>query len=76
MAFFKKYNGTTNAKLVRMERMVWVLIYGGLLSIVIGHFVAETNESLSQIMGFVGLMAVVAGAALIYVRSRLHEGND
>jgi hypothetical protein len=27
-------------------------------------------------MGFVGLMAVVAGAALIYVRSRLHEGND
>jgi hypothetical protein len=76
MAFFKKYNGTTNAKMVRMERMVWVLIYGGLLSMVIGHFVAETDESLAQVMGFVGLMAVVAGAALIYVRSRLHEGND
>ena len=30
MAFFKKYNGTTNTKLVRMERLMWVLIYGGL----------------------------------------------
>lgn len=76
MAFFKDYDGTTNAKLVRIERLVWVLIYGGLLSIVIGHFVAETDESLAEVMGAVGLIAVVAGAVLIYVRSRLHEGKD
>ena len=37
MAFFKKYNGSTNIKLIRIERLVWVLIYGGLLSFVIGH---------------------------------------
>jgi len=33
MAFFKKYNGTTNVRLLRMERWIWILIYGGLLSI-------------------------------------------
>ena len=76
MAFFKNYDGTTNAKLVRIERMVWVLIYGGLLSIVIGHFVAQTNDSLANVMGVIGLIAVVAGAVLIYVRSRMREGKD
>lgn len=76
MAFFKKYNGTTNTKLVRMERLVWVLIYGGLLSIVIAHFLGETDEILAHTMRILGLAAVVAGGVLIYVRSRLREGND
>ncbi|OYU45015.1 MAG: hypothetical protein CFE44_09745 [Burkholderiales bacterium PBB4] len=76
MAFFKKYNGTTNTKLVRMERLVWVLIYGGLLSFVLGHFVSATDEALARTMGIAGLVAVVAGAVLIYVRSRLREGKD
>ena len=76
MAFFKKYNGTTNTKLVRMERLVWVLIYGGLLSFVIGHFVSATDEDLARTMGIAGLIAVVAGVVLIYVRSRLREGKD
>ncbi|OYT93917.1 MAG: hypothetical protein CFE43_00855 [Burkholderiales bacterium PBB3] len=76
MAFFKKYNGTTNTKLVRMERLVWVLIYGGLLSIVIAHFLGETDEILAHTMRILGLAAVVAGGVLIYVRARLREGND
>lgn len=76
MAFFKKYNGSTNIKLIRIERLVWVLIYGGLLSFVIGHFMVETDEALAQGMGIAGLIAVVAGAVLIYVRSRLREGDD
>lgn len=76
MAFFKKYNGSTNLKLIRMERMVWVLIYGGLLSFVIGHFMAESDEALAQGMGIAGLIAVTAGAVLIYLRSRLREGDE
>ena len=76
MAFFKKYNGTTNAKLVRMERMVWLLIYGGLLSIVIAHFLGETDEILAHTMRILGLAAVVAGGVLVYVRSRLREGDE
>lgn len=76
MAFFKKYNGSTNIKLIRMERLVWVLIYGGLLCFVIGHFMTETDEALAQGMGIAGLIAVAAGAVLIYARSRLREGDD
>ncbi len=76
MAFFKKYNGTTNTKLVRMERMVWLLIYGGLLSIVIAHFLGETDEILAHTMRILGLAAVVAGGVLVYVRSRLREGDE
>ena len=76
MAFFKKYNGTTNTNLVRMERMVWLLIYGGLLSIVIAHFLGETDEILAHTMRILGLAAVVAGGVLVYVRSRLREGDE
>ena len=73
MAFFKKYNGSTNVKLVRIERLVWVLVYGGLLSVVIAHFVSKTDEDLAQIMTIGGLVLVAAGAALIYARSRMRE---
>ena len=76
MAFFKKYNGTTNAKLVRMERLVWVLIYGGLLSVVISYFLGDSDAALARGMVIGGLMAVLAGIILIYARSRLHEGSD
>ena len=76
MAFFKKYNGTFNTKLVRIERLVWVLIYGGFLSVVISHFLGEDDADLAQGMVIGGLFVVSAGIVLIYVRSRLHEGND
>ena len=76
MAFFKKYNGTTNTKLVRLERLVWVLIYGGLINCVLGYFVSATDESLAYTLGIAGLMAVVAGVVLIYTRSRLREGDE
>ena len=76
MAFFKKYNGTNNAKLVRIERLVWVLIYGGFLSVVISHFLGEDDAGLARGMVIGGLCAVLAGIVLIYVRSRLREGNE
>ena len=76
MAFFKKYNGTLNTKLVRIERLVWVLIYGGFLSVVISHFLGESDADLAQGMVIGGLFAVLAGIFLIYLRSRLREGND
>jgi hypothetical protein len=35
MAFFKKYHGTTDKRLLRIERWTWILIYGGLLTSVV-----------------------------------------
>jgi uncharacterized membrane protein HdeD (DUF308 family) len=73
MSFFKKYSGTTNVRLVRMERMVWVLIYGGLLSIVLGMFIDQSGAQDADLFYQIGGLAVGAGVVLIYVRSRLRE---
>ena len=44
MSFFKKYNGTTHVGLMRLETLVWVLIYGGLLTLVVGLFMSRNRE--------------------------------
>jgi hypothetical protein len=43
MAFFKKYNGTTDLRLLRLERVIWILIYGGLLSTVLSGFARDAG---------------------------------
>ena len=75
MAFFKKYNGTTNARLLRIERLSWVLIYGGLLAVVLGFFVDQQEAQDASLFYQLGGLAVLAGAVLIYLRSRLHEDH-
>ena len=73
MAFFKKYNGTTNVRLLRMERWTWVLIYGGLLSIVLSTFVDKIQRQGAPAFLLGGALAVVAGVVMVVLRSRLHE---
>ena len=73
MAFFKKYNGTTNVRLLRMERWTWVLIYGGLLSIVLSTFVDKIQGQGAPAFLLGGALAVVAGVVMVVLRSRLHE---
>ncbi len=75
MAFFKKYNGTTNAKLVRMERMTWTLIYGGLLAIVLAYFTEQTQGTSATELYACGALATAIGIVLIFTRSRLREEN-
>ena len=73
MAFFKKYNGTTNARLLRLERLIWALIYGGLLAVVLGVFIDQQQAQDGSLFYQLGGLAVVGGVVLIYLRSRLHE---
>jgi hypothetical protein len=73
MGFFKKYNGSTNKRLVRMERLTWVLIYGGLLLLVLGSFAERTQASDATELYLGGGAAVVAGVMLILIRSRLRD---
>jgi len=73
MAFFKKYNGTTNVRLLRMERWIWILIYGGLLSIVLSTFVDKIQGPGAPAFLLGGAAAVVAGVVMVVLRSRLHE---
>ncbi len=73
MSFFKKYNGTTNLRLARIETAIWVLIYGGLLAAVVGLFMARRQDGGSTLLIAGGAALVVIGVGLVYVRSRLRE---
>ena len=75
MAFFKKYNGTTNARLLRLERLIWALIYGGLLAVVLGVFIDQQQAQDGSLFYQLGGLAVVGGVVLIYLRSRLREDH-
>ena len=73
MAFFKKYNGTTDLRLLRLERVIWILIYGGLLCTVLSGFARDAGAQGHVALLACGLFAVAVGVALIVVRSRLRE---
>jgi len=73
MAFIKKYEGTTNVRLLRMQRIIWMLIYLGLLTVVLGYFSGMQDEATGTVLCGVGGLAVAVGVLMIYIRSRLRE---
>ena len=73
MSFFKKYNGTTNVRLARLETLIWALIYGGLLATVIGAWMSREVSGSGTVLVLAGLLVAAAGAVLVFVRSRLRE---
>lgn len=74
MSFFKKYNGTSNKRLVRMERLIWVLIYGGLLALLLGYFTDTTQGADASGLYAIGVLALALGLVIFYLRSRQQEG--
>jgi hypothetical protein len=61
-------------KPARIEALTWVLIYAGLLALCLAWFVArEGGATLALLLAIGGAAAVVAGAVLIYLRSRLPD---
>lgn len=64
----------SKAVLMWVQRLVWICIYGGLLSVVLGVFLARSDMALARSIQTVGAVLVVIGIVLIYVRSRLKEG--
>lgn len=59
--------------LLWIERLIWILIYGGLFAVVLG-VATLSHESLTawSLLVFGGC-AAVAGVVLIWVRSRLGQ---
>ena len=55
----------------RVERWVWILIYGGLGTLVLGLAVEDLNFPLGWSMVCGGAAVAIAGVVLIYVRSRM-----
>jgi hypothetical protein len=58
-------------KAQRVELVTWVLIYGGLIALSLGWFIAPMSGPWGELLASGGGMAAVAGAALIVVRSRM-----
>ena len=54
-----------------VEALVWVLIYGGLLLLSLGLFVAREQPLLGWLLVLAGGAIAVAGVVLIYLRSRM-----
>ncbi len=75
MSFFHKYSGTTNRRVVRLERLIWALIYGGLLAMVLGIFMDKAQADGAAAFYTGGGAALLTGVVMIFVRSRLREDN-
>ncbi|ODV13069.1 MAG: hypothetical protein ABT20_02900 [Rubrivivax sp. SCN 70-15] len=56
-----------------LERLIWTLIYGGLLVVCLGIFVLREHVPIGAALVTVGAIAAGVGAVLIWVRSRMHE---
>ncbi|MBI2746964.1 MAG: hypothetical protein HYX45_15430 [Burkholderiales bacterium] len=61
----------TELNKLRVERLVWILVYGGLIALVLGMFVQRYDRLLADILQIGGTIVAGTGALLIWVRSRM-----
>ena len=74
MGFYKPgANHTANPKMARLHKTIWALIFGGLLSVILGIFVSQTDNAVGWMMIIGGVVLTVAGAVLVYVRSTMPD---
>jgi O-antigen/teichoic acid export membrane protein len=57
--------------LARIEALVWVLIYGGLVTLVVGMACLSRAPDLATWLMVIGSVVAAIGVLLIWVRSRL-----
>jgi hypothetical protein len=76
MGFFKETGSSTPSRTIaRLQQLIWTLIYGGLLTLVLGLSVQRSDEVLGWFMVVGGGIVAAIGFALIYVRSRMRTGD-
>lgn len=54
-----------------VETLIWVLIYGGLLSLCLGFFVTRDDAALGGGLMLAGGVVAGIGVVLIFVRARM-----
>lgn len=55
----------------RLNTLIWVLVYGGLLTLVLGLSVQRSDDDLGWSMVAAGLVLALLGFALVFVRARM-----
>ena len=75
MGFFKpSAGGSSSTSVARLQALIWVLIYAGLLTLVLGLSVARIDDALGWSMVAIGGVVATLGFGLIWVRSRVKVG--
>ncbi|WP_048440680.1 hypothetical protein [Caenimonas sp. SL110] len=59
----------------RIERLIWILIYAGLIMAITGVAVRQASPAGAWTLIAVGTVLVVTGVVLIWVRSRMDESK-
>jgi len=76
MGFFKpSADPVSNKNVARLQALIWVLIYGGLLTLVLGLSMERLDDAIGWSMVVAGGVIAAIGFALIYVRSRINVGS-
>ena len=78
MGFFKPSpSGASLAgkSLARLHALIWVLIYGGLLTLVFGLALARLDDEFGWAVVLGGGLSALAGFALIYIRSKIKPAS-
>ena len=57
----------------RIERLIWVFVYGGLFAIGLGVAVHSSADGLPWLLIGGGIVSVLVGALLLWVRSRMRD---
>ena len=75
MGFFKPITGGTpsaSGKLIaRLQALIWILIYAGLLTLVLGLSAARIDPAIGWSLVVGGSIVAAVGFFLIWVRSRM-----
>lgn len=72
MPFFKPSADAAGDRFVaRLQALIWILIYGGLLTLVLGLSVQRLSDTLGWSLVAGGGVVAAIGFVLIYVRSRI-----
>lgn len=75
MAFFKPVDDAGSSKLItRLHHLIWILVYGGLLTLVLGLSVQRTSDPIGWSMVVIGAAIAALGFLLIYLRSKINTG--
>ncbi|MES3011369.1 MAG: hypothetical protein V4738_11325 [Pseudomonadota bacterium] len=61
----------TPQQLARLHRLIWLLVYVGLLTVFIGFSTLRADEDLGRCLMAGGALVAAVGVLLIYLRSRL-----
>jgi hypothetical protein len=54
-----------------MHKIIWTLIFVGLLAVILGIFVGKADDDMGWMMIAAGGLMTAVGAVLIYVRSTM-----